>query len=427
MLSMDLFRNEADKIRADHDKRGIPHDSINQVIRLDEEWRNALKQMEEGRRERNLAARGIADAKKSGDKEESDRIMAQVKDLGDQIADLDDKANTLLAERDSIRMSIPNLLHDAVPVGEDEGGNTQHSLHGVKPEFNFEPRTHNELIEMNKWVDLERAAKIAGSRFFFLKGDLARLELALQSYSVDFLIGRGFTFIQPPVMMNRTAYEGVTDLSDFETVMYGITPDPLYMIATSEHPLTSMYMDEVIEPSMLPIKMVGVSPCFRREVGAHGLSDRGIWRVHQFTKIEQVVITHPDDSWDHHEDLLKNCVDLWDALNLHYEVVNICTGDMGTVAARKYDLEAWLPGAKAFKEIVSCSNCTDYQANRLKMRYRTSEGNAAVHTLNSTAVATSRALVAIIEQNQLEDGRVKVPECLVPLMNGKTHLDPCEW
>ena len=427
MLSMDLFRNEADKIRADHDKRGISHDSINQVIRLDEEWRNALKQMEEGRRERNLAARGIADAKKSGDKEESDRIMAQVKDLGDQIAALDDKANSLLADRDSIRMSIPNLLHDAVPVGEDEGGNTQHSLHGAKPEFNFEPRTHNELIEMNKWVDLERAAKIAGSRFFFLKGDLARLELALQSYSVDFLIGRGFTFIQPPVMMNRTAYEGVTDLSDFENVMYGITPDPLYMIATSEHPLTSMYMDEVIEPSMLPIKMVGVSPCFRREVGAHGLSDRGIWRVHQFTKIEQVVITHPDDSWDHHEDLLKNCVDLWDALNLHYEVVNICTGDMGTVAARKYDLEAWLPGAKAFKEIVSCSNCTDYQANRLKMRYRTSEGNAAVHTLNSTAVATSRALVAIMEQNQLEDGRVKVPECLVPLMNGKTHLDPCEW
>ena len=427
MLSMDLFRNESDKIRADHDKRGIPHDKINQVIQLDEDWRNALKQMEEGRRERNLAARGIADAKKSGDKKESDRIMAQVKDLGDQIADLDDKANSLLEERDSIRMSIPNLLHDAVPVGEDEGGNTQHSLHGVKPEFTFEPRTHNDLIEMNKWVDLERAAKIAGSRFFFLKGDLARLELALQSYAVDFLIGRGFTFIQPPVMMNRTAYEGVTDLSDFETVMYGITPDPLYMIATSEHPLTSMYMDEVIEPSMLPIKMVGVSPCFRREVGAHGLSDRGIWRVHQFTKIEQVVITHPDDSWDHHEDLLKNCVDLWDALNLHYEVVNICTGDMGTVAARKYDLEAWLPGAKAFKEIVSCSNCTDYQANRLKMRYRTSEGNAAVHTLNSTAVATSRALVAIMEQNQLEDGRVKVPECLVSLMSGKTHLEPCEW
>ena len=190
-------------------------------------------------------------------------------------------------------------------MGEDESGNTQHSLHGNKPEFEFEPRTHNEFIEINKWVDLERAAKIAGSRFFFLKGDLARLEMALQTYAVDFLVDRGFTFVQPPVMMNRQAYEGVTDLSDFETVMYGITPDPLYMIATSEHPLTSMYMDEVIEPSLLPIKMVGVSACFRREVGAHGLSDRGIWRVHQFTKIEQIVISHPDESWDHHEDIAE--------------------------------------------------------------------------------------------------------------------------
>lgn len=427
MLSMDLFRNEVEKVRADHDKRGITHERIDQVLSLDDSWRAALKEMEDARRERNIAAKGISEAKKSGDSAEADRIMAEVKNLGERIDDLDQKANSLLAERDLIRMRIPNLLHELVPVGDDEGGNTQHSLHGVKPVFDFEPRTHNELIEMNKWVDLERAAKIAGSRFFFLKGDLARLELALQSYAVDFLVSRGFTFIQPPVMMNRDAYEGVTDLSDFETVMYGVEPDKLYMIATSEHPLTSMYMDEVIEPSLLPIKMVGVSPCFRREVGAHGLSDRGIWRVHQFTKIEQVVISHPDESWNHHEDLLKNCVDLWDALGLHYEVVNICTGDMGTVAARKYDLEAWLPGADAFKEIVSCSNCTDYQANRLRMRYRTSEGNAAVHTLNSTAVATSRALVAIMEQNQMEDGRIRVPECLVANMSGKTHLEPCKW
>ena len=427
MLSMDLFRNQVDKIRDDHDKRGIPHESIDRVLQLDEEWRGALKEMENSRRERNQAAKGIAEAKKKGDTETSQRIMSEVKNLGERIAALDEKAKSLLDARDRIRMRIPNLLHDAVPVGDDEEGNTQHSLHGVKPDFSFEPRTHNELIEMNKWVDLERAAKIAGSRFFFLKGDLARLEMALQTYAVDFLVNRGFTFVQPPVMMNRPAYEGVTDLSDFETVMYGITPDPLYMIATSEHPLTAMYMDEVIEPSLLPIKMVGVSACFRREVGAHGLSDRGIWRVHQFTKIEQIVISHPDESWDHHEDLLQNCVDLWDELGLHYEVVNICTGDMGTVAARKYDLEAWLPGANAFKEIVSCSNCTDYQANRLKMRYRTSDGNAAVHTLNSTAVATSRALVAIMEQNQEEDGRVLIPNCLISLMGGKTHLEPCKW
>jgi seryl-tRNA synthetase len=228
-------------------------------------------------------------------------------------------------------------------------------------------------------------------------------------------------------MMNRQAYEGVTDLSDFETVMYGVEPDKLYMVATSEHPLTAMYMDEVIDTALLPIKMVGVSACFRREVGAHGLSDRGIWRVHQFTKIEQIIISDPEDSWQHHEDLLQNCIDLWDSLDLHYEVVNICTGDMGTVAARKYDLEAWLPGANAYKEIVSCSNCTDYQANRLKIRYRKKDNShASVHTLNSTAVATSRALVAIMEQNQLEDGRVKVPEVLVPYMS-KDILEPCSF
>jgi seryl-tRNA synthetase len=227
--------------------------------------------------------------------------------------------------------------------------------------------------------------------------------------------------------MNRAAYEGVTDLADFEMVMYGVEPDKLYMIATSEHPLTAMFMDEVIEPSLLPIKMVGTSQCFRREVGAHGLSDRGIWRVHQFTKIEQIILSHPDDSWQHHEELLQNCIELWDSLEIHYKVVNICTGDMGTVAARKYDLEAWLPGAGSYKEVVSCSNCTDYQANRLRMRYRTPEGNESVHTLNSTAVATSRALVAIMEQNQLADGRVEIPKVLQPFMGGQTILEPCQW
>lgn len=427
MLDINMFREHADIVRADHDKRGIPHDSIDEVIRLDEAWKKARYDADQLRRQRNEAARGIADAKKSGDTAEAERILAEVSDLGTEIERLTGEADRLESERDVLRMRIPNVLHSDVPVGEDEGGNTQLSLHGEKPEFDFEPKTHNDILEMNNWVDLPRAAKIAGSRFYFLKGDLARLELALQQYAVDFLTGRGYTFVQPPVMMNRKAYEGVTDLADFETVMYDVQPDGFYTIATSEHPLTAMFMDEVIEPSQLPIKMVGVSPCFRREVGAHGQGDKGIWRVHQFTKIEQIIISHPDDSWDFHEELLTNCVDLWDSLGLHYEVVNICTGDMGTVAARKYDLEAWLPGRGEYKEVVSCSNCTDYQANRLRMRYRTADGNSAVHTLNSTAVATSRALVAIVEQNQLEDGRVAVPEALQPIMGGKKVLEPTNW
>ena len=422
MLDMEVFREHANLIRADHDKRDIPHDSIDEVIRLDEEWRKSTFETDQLRRLRNVAARGIADAKKDGDTKTVDKIMKEVSDIGDKIKQLASYSDECISKRDSLRMRIPNILHDDVPIGEDDQKNTLHSLHGEKRDFDFSPRNHNDLIEMNNWVDQARGAKIAGSRFYFLQGDLARLEMALQQYSADFLMEREYTLVHPPLMMNKEAYEGVTDLGDFETVMYGINPDPYYLIATSEHPLTAMRMGEIIEPSELPVKLVGVSPCFRREVGAHGLSDRGIWRVHQFTKVEQIIICKPDESWNYHEELLKNATDLWDSLNLHYKVVNICTGDMGTVAAKKYDLEAWLPGAGEFKEVVSCSNCTDYQANRLKMRYRTSEGNSAVHTLNSTAVATSRALVAIIEQNQNSDGTVEIPSALIPYMNGRRVL-----
>lgn len=424
-----MFRDNHEQIRADHDKRGLSHEKIDQVIHFDKLWLNLQHQTNQLRQQKNTAAKGISEAKKSGDEAKAQAILAEVASLGAEISQLEAKTQEAIEQRDSIRMSIPNILHPEVPQGADESGNTVHSTYGEKPEFNFEPRTHNELIEMNKWVDLKRAAKIAGSRFFFLKGDLARLELALQNYAVDFIRKRGYTFVQPPVMMNRKAYEGVTDLGDFETVMYGIEPDKYYMIATSEHPLTSMYMDETIPEEQLPLKIVGVSPCFRREVGSHGQSDLGIWRVHQFTKIEQIVFAKPEESWAIHEELLQNCIDLWNELGLHYEVVNICTGDMGTVAARKYDLEAWLPGAGQYKEIVSCSNCTDYQANRLQVKYG-QPGHAnqpIVHTLNSTAVATSRALVAIIEQNQLVDGRVSIPDVLVPFMDGQTTLEPCSW
>ncbi|MDP6149321.1 MAG: serine--tRNA ligase [Candidatus Thalassarchaeaceae archaeon] len=424
MLDMRMFREHADVLRADHDKRDIPQDNIDSVIRLDEEWRQARYDSDQLRKKRNEAARGIAAAKKSGDEAASKAIMAEVASIGSEIDALTEKADACLLERDSIRMRVPNILHESVPVGEDDQKNTLHSLRGEKIELKFEAKNHNDLIEQNNWVDLARGAKVAGSRFYFLQGDLARLEMALQQYSANFLVGRGYTLVQPPLMMNREAYEGVTDLADFETVMYGVEPDKYYLIATSEHPLTAMRMDEIIEPAELPIKQVGISQCFRREVGAHGLSDRGIWRVHQFTKIEQIIICNPDDSWDHHEELLSNAVELWDSLDLHYRIVNICTGDMGTVAAKKYDLEAWLPGAGAYKEVVSCSNCTDYQANRLRMRYRTADGNAAVHTLNSTAVATSRALVAIMEQYQNEDGTVRVPDVLIPHMNGQAVLQP---
>ena len=424
MLDMMMFRENANILRADHDKRKISQENIDEVIRLDNAWKQASYDSDLLRKSRNEAARGIANAKKSGDSESVKKIMDEVSSIGTRIEELTKISDDYLKQRDTVRMRVPNILHESVPIGEDDQKNTLHSLHGQKKDMNFQPKNHNEIIETNGWVDLARAAKITGSRFYFLQGDLARLEMALQSYTTNFLVKRDYTLVQPPLMMNREAYEGVTDLADFETVMYGIEPDKFYLIATSEHPLTAMRMDEIIEPSELPIKLVGISQCFRREVGAHGLSDRGIWRVHQFTKIEQIIICNPEDSWSHHEDLLSNATELWDSLDLHYRVVNICTGDMGTVASKKYDLEAWLPGVEDYKEVVSCSNCTDYQANRLRMRYRTSEGNSAVHTLNSTAVATSRALVAILEQYQTEDGRIMIPKVLRPFMDNQEFLEP---
>ena len=424
MLDMSMFREKSEILRKDHDKRKIPHDNIDRVIRLDNEWKQARFDVDQLRKSRNEAARSIAAAKKSGDSDAVNKIMNEVSSIGNRIEELSKMADDFLQNRDSIRMRVPNVLHESVPEGEDDQKNTLHSLHGEKINLEFDAKNHNEIIEKNGWVDLARAAKITGSRFYFMQGDLARLEMALQSYTTNFLIKKNYTLVQPPLMMNKEAYEGVTDLGDFETVMYGIEPDKFYLIATSEHPLTAMRMDEIIEPAELPIKLVGVSQCFRREVGAHGLSDRGIWRVHQFTKIEQIIICKPEDSWLHHEDLLNNATELWDSLGLHYRVVNICTGDMGSVASKKYDLEAWLPGVGEYKEVVSCSNCTDYQANRLRMRYRTSEGNSAVHTLNSTAVATTRALVAILEQYQTEDGLIMIPEVLRPYMNDQEFLSP---
>ena len=251
----------------------------------------------------------------------------------------------------------------------------------------FDARNHNDLIEMNNWVDLPRGAKVTGSRFYFLQGDLARLEMALQNYSANFLMERGYTLVQPPLMMNREAYEGVTDLGDFETVMYGVEPDKYYLIATSEHPLTAMRMDEIIEPAELPIKLVGVSSCFRREVGAHGLSDRGIWRVHQFTKIEMFAFTLPEASDETLDRFCELECELFDQLQLPYRVVDTATGDLGGPAFRKFDLEAWMPGRGPngeYGEVTSASTCTDYQARGLTIRFKVKgeKGTQFVHTLN---------------------------------------------
>ncbi|MDH5623884.1 MAG: serine--tRNA ligase, partial [Candidatus Bathyarchaeota archaeon] len=274
-------------------------------------------------------------------------------------------------------------------------------------------------------IDFDRAAKVAGHGFYYLKGDLARLDYAIMNYTMDFLRKRGYTLIEPPFMMRKKPYLGVTDLEFFGDQLYKLQNEDLYLIATSEHPMAATFMDEVIDKKDLPTKFVGVSPCFRKEVGAHGKYTKGLFRVHQFNKIEQFIFCLPEDSWKFHEELQRNSEDLYQGLGLTFRVANVCTGDIGIIAAKKYDIEVWMADG-TYREAGSNSNCTDYQARRLNIRFREKEGQAPagfVHTLNNTALATSRTMIAILEQYQQKDGSVIIPEVLRPLMGGIEKLE----
>jgi seryl-tRNA synthetase len=311
-----------------------------------------------------------------------------------------------------------------VPYGRDENDNVEIRRWGQPPKFDFEPKDHLTILQNLGLIDVERGSKVAGHQFFYLKKDLVLLDLAIQKFAIDNLLKKGFILVQPPYMINRKAYEGMIDPTDFEMVTYKVENEDLYLIATAEHPLGAMYMNEVLDKDELPLKFCGISPCFRKEVGAHGKYTRGLFRMHQFHKIEQFIFCLPEQSWEMHEELQKNSEELYQKLGLHYRVVNICTGDIGTVAAKKYDIEVWMADGK-FRESGSNSNCTDYQARRLNIRYREKPGQAPkdfVHTLNNTALATSRTIVAIVEQYQQKDGSVVIPEALRPYMNGIERL-----
>ena len=419
---MALFRDSPKAIFADLERRGLDRKIAEQVIEKDNVWRTLIDEGNKLRSDRNRVSREIGAAKKADS--DAAQLLKQMKALKLRLPQLEQETANALAERDAARMRVPNLLDEAVPQGDGPDGNVELAQHGERPEFGFKPRSHNELLETLAGADLERAAKVAGRRFYYLCGGLARLELALINYAVELLAERGYEPVVPPFVMNRKAYEGVVDLNDFEDVMYKIEEHDLYLIATSEHPLTARFCDEILEPGALPLRYCGLSTNFRREVGAHGLSDRGIWRVHQFAKVEQVVICKPDDSAALHQELLQNTVDLFQGLGLPFRVVEMCTGDIGTITARKFDLEAWMPSVGEWKEVVSASNCTAYQALRLNMRYRVPDGTAWPHTLNATGIATTRTLAAILENFQKPDGSVAIPRPLRKWMGGLKALAP---
>ena len=415
MLHIRFIRENVDLIRKNlkwrKDKAKL--EDFDRLLDLDEKVRGLKKEIQDLRTQRNSLSREVGKLKKEGS--DASEVMKRAEEVNKRIADIEAETAALENELKKIQMSIPNILHESVPYGADEEDNEVVKEWGGKPEFKFEVHSHVDLLDSLDIGDISSAAKIAGSRFYYLKNELVMLDIAMQQMALEMLIKKGFTPLYPPFMMRRAPYEGVTDLADFEDVMYKIEGEDLYLIATSEHPMAAMHMDNVFEPTDLPIKFAGVSTCFRKEAGSHGKDTKGIFRVHQFNKVEQFVFSLPEESWNIHEELIKNEEEYIQALKLPYRVVNVCTGDLGIVAAKKYDLELWMPGQQKYREGGSCSNCTAYQATRLNIKYRLKKGGTEkgyLHTLNSTIVANPRTIVAILEVYQQDDGSVKLPQAL---------------
>jgi seryl-tRNA synthetase len=426
MLDIKLIRENPDLVRENLQKRGDEEKlrMLDELIGYDKEWRRLLTQANELRHKRRKITVEIAELKKSG-KGTAGKI-GEAKKIDDLILAVEKRVDECRQKVDSILMRLPNLLHESVPFGKDEKDNVEVRRWGKLPKFDFKPKSHLEILENLGIIDVESAGKVAGSLFFYLKGPAVLLDLALQRFAIDSLMKKGFQILEPPLMVNRKVYEGmIGDPTDFAEASYKIDGEELYLIPTAEYPLGGMFIDTTFPRKDLPVKLCGVSVCFRKEVGTHGKFSKGLFRMHQFNKVEMLVFCLPENSWSFHEELQRDCEALYQQLGLHYRVVNVCTGDIGVKAAKKYDTEAWMADGE-FREVGSNSNCTDYQARSLNIKYREKEGQPPkgfVHILNSTALATSRTMIAILEQYQQWDGSVLVPEVLRPYMGGLERLE----
>jgi seryl-tRNA synthetase len=426
MLDVKLIRENSKVVEENLKKRGDEEKLklLKDLIESDKKYREELQELEKLKHDRNILSDEIAKLKKEG-KDVSKKIK-EASEIPEKIRNLEEDVLRLKENIDNALMKLPNILHESVPIGKDESENVEIRRWGKPPKFNFEPKSHLEILENLGMIDTESAAKVAGSLFFYLKGPVVLLDLALQRFAIEFLLKRGFQILEPPLMVNKKTYEGmIGNPFDFAEASYKIEGEDLYLIPTAEYPLGGMFIDKTLNKKELPIKLCGVSACFRREVGTHGKYSKGLFRMHQFNKVEQFIFCLPEDSWDFLEELQKNSEELYKQLGLHYRVVNVCTGDIGVKAAKKYDIEVWMADGK-FREIGSNSNCTDYQARALNIRFREKEGQAPkgfIHTLNNTAIATSRTILAILEQFQQKDGTVLIPKVLWPFMNGIKKLE----
>jgi seryl-tRNA synthetase len=407
MLDLRAIREDPDSFRAALSRRGVEKE-LDRLISLDADQRKLKVQVEELRAEQNSLGKDIGRASA----EQRQSLIDRMKSLSGELERLEPDLVRVTEELDGLLARLPNLPHRSVPDGESDEDNEVIREVGEIPGFASEVRDHVELGELLGAIDLERAARTSGSRFVYLLGPTVWLQWALVRYALDLLGDRGFTPVIPPVLVREEAMFGTGFLPTDEAQIYVTRDDDLYLVGTSEVPLAALHQDEILEPADLPVRYCGYSTCFRREAGTYGKDMRGMFRVHQFDKVEMYSFVEPDRSWEEHDFLVSLQEKLLGGLGLSYRVVNVCTGELGASAAKKIDLEAWLPGQGKYREVTSCSNTTDYQARRLGVRVRGEGGNRPVHTLNGTAVAISRTLIAILENFQREDGSVAIPEVL---------------
>jgi seryl-tRNA synthetase len=427
MLDINLFRTAPERIKADLTKRNMDDAIVERIIALDEKNRELLQAVEKFRAQKNEASGKIA---KLQDKEKQAAI-AEMKTVAEQEKTQSQEQQTVETELTELLAQIPNITADSTPAGKTEDDNVIASTHGTPREFDFEPKDHVQLGKDLNIINIEDATKMSGSRFAYLMNEAALMEFALIQFIMTKLVHKGFQPVVPPVLVREEAMYATGFFPADRNEVYHVNPkseenpenDDLYLVGTAEVPLTMLHAGKILDEEQLPLRYVGFSSCFRREAGSYGKDTQGIIRVHQFDKIEMFSFCHPDKSEEEHEFIRSIEEEIMQDLGLAYQVVNICSGDLGYPAAKKYDLEAWIPTQGKYRELTSCSNCTDYQARRAKIRYKTSEGkNEFLHTLNGTACAVGRTLVAIIENYQQADGSVEIPEVLQPFMPGMEKI-----
>ena len=427
MIDIKFLRENPDVVRQNIKNKFQDHKLplVDEVIELDAKARAAQQEADELRSRKNKIAKQIGALMAQGKKDEAEEIKAQVADISARLAELEPQEKELQEKVTKIMMSIPNIIDSSVPIGKDDSCNVEIEKYGEPVVPDYEIPYHTDIMERFDGIDLESAGKVAGNGFYYLMGDIARLHSAVISYARDFMINRGFTYCVPPFMIRSNVVTGVMSFEEMDAMMYKIEGEDLYLIGTSEHSMIGKFIDTVNDEEKLPYTLTSYSPCFRKEKGAHGIEERGVYRIHQFEKQEMVVVCKPEESKMWYDKLWQNTVDLFRSLDIPVRTLECCSGDLADLKVKSCDVEAWSPRQKKYFEVGSCSNLGDAQARRLKIRVKGADGSKYfAHTLNNTVVAPPRMLIAFLENNLNADGSVNIPVALQPYMGGQTMLQP---